>query len=191
MRGRNYGLLVSAVLLVTAGPMAAAEHDWQGGVMFATVPADRGLASADNVSKLVPGAGIWAAYSPAVPVALEAEVDGFFPQQELGLLGGNVKRKLLAVAGVRTGQSFGRLGLFARLRPGLLQSQSESVTLQPVTSNATDFVVDAGATLTYRLSKRWSARLDAGDLFIPSSQRNSNPFKQHNLRLALGLGVAL
>jgi len=59
-----------------------------------------------------------------------------------------------------------------------------------MTYGEADFVVDAGATLTYRLSEHWMARLDAGDLFIPSDQRSSRPLEQHNLRVALGLGIA-
>ena len=191
MLERTCGLLAGVLLLVTAAPMAAAEHDWQGGLTFATVRSERGVNLVeDNGHRLVPGAGIWAAYTPGARVCLEAEVDAFFPQDDLGLIGATPRHKLLAVAGARVGQSFGRLGLFARLRPGVLLSKYDLVTLPPVSSNSTDFVVDAGATLTYRLSGRWMARLDAGDLFIPSDQRNSHPFEQHNLRLALGFGVA-
>jgi outer membrane scaffolding protein for murein synthesis (MipA/OmpV family) len=194
--------LLGATLLIMAGPTAAAERSWQVGLTSVVMPADRHMPAEYNVHefsvhKFVPGVGVWAAHSPSAPVFLEVEVGALFPQRAFfpqSALSRLLRRELLAVAGARVGRSFGPLSLFARLRPGLLQSKHEVSTLQPVyppmTYGEADFVVDAGATLMYRLSERWMARLDAGDLFIPSDQRHSRPFEQHNLRVTLGLGIA-
>jgi len=128
MSARNCALL-GATLLIMASPSPAAERNWQVGLTSAVVPADRGKPAEYNVHRFVPGVGIWAAYSPSAPVFLEAEVGALFPQQALGQ---HLRRELLAVAGARVGRSFGPLSLFARLRPGLLQSTHDVLTLRPV-----------------------------------------------------------
>jgi hypothetical protein len=185
------GLVAVSILIAVPEAQACDADGWVLGVTYTTVPADQGLDIGADNSKLVPGVGGFITVNVAKALALEAEVDGYFPQQELGLIGATPKRKLLAVAGLRLGGRYGAISAAVKVRPGMLWSRYDLVTVPAASRSDDDFVIDVGGVLEYRLSQRWLLRLDAGDLFIPSDDRASHPFDEHNLRLAVGIGLYL
>ena len=185
----SIGLVAVLGVLVPSGE--AADTRWDLGGTFTTVPAhaNRGPGS-DDPTKWVPGVGGWVTLHANELLAIEAEVDGYFPQAELGLLGATLKHKLLAVAGLRLGRRSGPWSLGLKARPGILRSSFDDIVLPPTTSTESDFVLDVGGVVERR-SERWLVRLDVGNLWIPSDERGSHPFDEHNLRLSLGVGLSL
>jgi hypothetical protein len=83
------------------------------------------------------------------------------------------------------------LGVYGKVRGGYLRSKYTLVTYPPAEVTDSDFVIDYGVILELRTPGRLSLRVDAGDLWIPSSQRNSHPFDAHNLRIGVGASWSL
>jgi len=186
------GFVAGAMLLVVAPDTGAADAEtWVLGLTSIAVPASRRTDSQDESGKPVPGVGAWLSFRATRVLGLEAEVDGYFPPEELGLLGATPRRKLLAVAGVRLDDRIGVLGVAARIRAGALWSDHDLVTFPPASSRECDFAIDLGGALEYRLTGRWLVRIDVSDLLIPSDDRGSHPFGEHSLRLGLGVGFAI
>lgn len=104
-------------------------------------------------------------------LALDAEFS-FFPETHLG--NRQVGQKTQAFAGVRAGARTNRVGLFAKLRPGVMfigevtsglncTGTSFGQTCRPSHNN---FALDAGGILELYPSARTIVRLDAGDTIV-------------------------
>lgn len=180
-----------AILVAAPGAGAADAGTWDLGVAVAAVPASRGEGVRDAPEKRVPGVGAWGTFHASGLLALEAGVDAYFPQAELGRLGAAPRRKVLVAAGLRLGRRFGAVGVAARVRPGVLWSDYDLVTFPAARTRESDLAVDLGGVLEYRPVGRWLLRLDVSDLYVPSGDRESHPFDEHNLRLGIGVGLTL
>lgn len=120
-------------------------------------------------------------------VAVDSQIsiyprDGFFPD----------RGKTQAVFGVKAGLRGRRVGLFGKVRPGLVYVRSPLVCLIPEgcgaapasTDSRSWFALDMGAVLEMYPSHRWMTRFDVGDTLVRFSH-----FSSHNLQLAIGAGI--
>jgi hypothetical protein len=86
-------------------------------------------------------------------------------------------RMLQAVGGIRAGLRLGRLGVFAKVRPGILTftSTEQRVTGFPpyfvILSPFTNVALDAGGIIEYYASPRFTFRLDAGQTSLYYRER--------------------
>jgi hypothetical protein len=114
-------------------------------------------------------------------------------------------RTLQAVGGLRAGVRRGRIGVFAKVRPGIqlftLTEQSVSATpTEPAnltTSPFADVALDVGGILEFYATRRMVLRLDAGQTVviyrartIPTFGQNASvpEFSANALQVSLGLG---
>jgi hypothetical protein len=145
-------------------------------------------------------------------VALEAE-GNFYPHENFpGFRAGG--RLLQGQFGVKAGKRFGKFGVFAKARPGLV-SFSDVLTIvgtetidfngQPFTfpifgpKRKTYFSMDVGGVLEFYPSRRVLTRIDVGDTIIhygngpdfgfPTPLSNSRT--THNLQVTAGIGFRL
>jgi len=127
-----------------------------------------------------PGGGGRVGYNLNRHVAVEAQLD-FFPRNR-DLEGG---RKLEGLFGVKAGQRYDKVGVFAKARPGFLRSGKGDFHLarpcvaifpMPVAcydaDARTDFAFDVGGVLELYPTARTLIRFDAGDTILRLSDRN-------------------
>ena len=134
-------------------------------------------------------------------VALDADFS-FFPETHLG--NRQSGQKTQAFAGVRAGARAGRVGVFAKLRPGVMFIGEVTSGLNCSGTNFgsvcrpshNNFALDAGGVLELYPSARTIVRLDAGDTivrirnttggFIGSPVATSDI--THNFQFSVGFG---
>jgi hypothetical protein len=205
--------LLLLILLTAANARAQGGEDvpkLEVGVQFSSLairPPDlfgRGTPSASGPpAQVEPGFGGRVTYNFNSHFALEAE-GNFFPHRNSPdfLTGG---RLLQAQAGLKAGKRFGKFGLFAKARPGLV-SFSEVVKVGPnepsffflEVQRKTYFSMDAGGVVEFYPSRRIVTRFDAGDTMIrygkfpspfsfPGALPQVSP-RTHNFQLSAGVG---
>ena len=102
--------------------------------------------------------------------ALDAE-GSFFPRTDLG--NNQIGQKTQGFVGVRAGVRSGRLGVFAKARPGVMYISEltsgfncSGGSVRTCTVNHNNFALDAGGVLELYPSSRAIVRFDAGDTVI-------------------------
>lgn len=163
------------------------------------------------------GFGLRFTYNFTRNVAVEAE-SNYFPQNKIAVIpnvparfideyGG---RKLQTVFGLKTGLRKKRIGVFGKIRPGLIRlerfeyisEQSPLTVCFPLgclpsytisrTKSTNFFDLDVGGVFEYYLTRRTALRFDIGDTIIRYSKqepRDLNPgFTRHNLQISAGFG---
>ncbi len=114
----------------------------------------------------------------------------YFPQNRLGHFG-----QTEMLAGIKTGIRAGRIGLFAKVRPGLMHfsgRQFETFHLGP----STNFALDMGGVFEYYTNSGIFFRIDMGDTVVYAPEpffRSLPPFPGstgnfHGLQTSLGMG---
>jgi hypothetical protein len=129
-----------------------------------------------------PGLGGRLGYNISRRIALEVE-GNFFPRDQ-GFEGG---RKVQGLFGLKAGQRFEKVGLFAKARPGFMRFSNGDLRLRsdticptifppPVgcfeTTARTFFAFDIGGVVEVYPSKRTIVRFDAGDTIVKLGERN-------------------
>jgi hypothetical protein len=117
--------------------------------------------------------------------------DEFFPD----------RRKIQAVFGIRAGVRKRRVGLFGKLRPGLVHVREPLRCVIPEGCSVTGprysgrlwLAVDTGAVFEVYPSDRLAFRVDAGDLFVRRFDYTDGEGKRfyyssHNLQIGGGVG---
>lgn len=103
-----------------------------------------------------------------------------------------------AMAGLKAGIRIGRLGAFAKVRPGLIHFNGDGFRSSNGGSE-TKAAVDVGGVLElYSGSRRFAVRIDYGDTIIPFGDRviirggeRVRPGTTHNLQASFGVTVRL
>jgi len=121
-------------------------------------------------------------------LSLEGEFN-YFPQNPSGNFG-----ESQFLTGVKAGFASERFGLFAKLRPGFVHFAGGDFA-ERNHGTATDFALDAGGVMEYRLSGRTALRLAWGDtmvffpkpVFTGSSTTPKPAGLTHNLQGSIGV----
>lgn len=124
----------------------------------------------------------------SVVLSMEGEFN-YFPQNPSGNFG-----ESQFLTGVKTGFAAERVGLFAKLRPGFVHFAGGDFA-ERNHGTATDFALDAGGVIEYRLSNRTVLRIDWGDtmvyfptpVFTGSSATPKPAGLTHNLQGSIGV----
>lgn len=136
--------------------------------------------------------------------ALDGDIN-FFPSDNMTqalLAGGSIeyrRQRLDGFAGIKAGWRGGRLGVFAKARPGFSQLTDEgmgctgevcALILLPRAEYKTEFAFDLGGIVEFYPSQHLVARLDVSDVMI--NQRSNTPpcsdCTTHNLATRFGVG---
>jgi outer membrane protein with beta-barrel domain len=134
-------------------------------------------------------------------LALETEVN-FFLRENKGmtsrLVGG---RPVQGLFGIRAGDRFEKVGVFAKVRPGFLSfsrtiSSGLGIPFSLNFSRRTHFNVDVGGVLEFYPSRKVVVRLDVGDTIIRYGEENLegglipivDAATSHNLQISAGVG---
>lgn len=123
------------------------------------------------------------------------------PTLEAGNLGLIYRRRRVdAFAGARLGYRGDRIGVFAKVRPGLTRLSHQGVecggdvcilALIAVPDYRTEFALDLGGVIEFYPSGRLITRIDLGDTLIRRRASGAPPFGEgttHNLSSTFGLG---
>ncbi len=183
-------LKMAAVLgvLLSCAPGALSQSDDRnfevgGQVSIASVPSQTvAVNSGLNIGydrQSIVGVGGRFGYNFSKHLGLEAEISVF--PQDRDLDGG---RKVQAVIGLKAGKRFGKIGIFAKVRPGFVHSSRGTyVELNPSSfcggiypppiscytpASTTNFALDLGGVFEVYPSKRTILRLDFGDTIVSS-----------------------
>jgi hypothetical protein len=123
-------------------------------------------------SRTAPGFGTRLTYNVLPNIALESEVN-YFPERGQGtnsLGGGPITQ---AVFGLKTGKRFETLGVFGKVRPGLISfgetilgRRNENGRLTTISGRTTHSALDVGGVLEFYPSSRIVTRFDFGDTII-------------------------
>ena len=124
------------------------------------------------IGAISPGFGVRGAFNVNRFVAFEAEMNHYL---ERGF--GNGGTKIDWLLGVRVGQRWNRIGLFANLRPGVLWfSHFDGSDLR-------SFITDVGGVLEVYPGKRVMVRVDLGDTVVVHDGTTTN-----HMQTAVGFG---
>ena len=146
--------------------------------------------------KTAPGGGVRATFNLNGALALEGEVN-YYP--EINPIPQIVESKALTgLFGVKAGWRSDKIGIFGKVRPGLLRYEEEIdpriifITPPPVPQNP-HFALDLGGVLELYPSRRLVVRFDVGDTAIRFRYRSPLSgeirFTEHNLQFNVGIGV--
>lgn len=146
------------------------------------------MGSSIYFSKWEVGVGGRATYNFNRRLAVEGEVNFFFPEDSL--LRGNLRTE--GLFGVKAGKRWDRFGLFGKLRPGFMISEAMCLTKDGIAARCSEPVprennvaLDLGVVLEVYTSRRYILRLDVGDTLI----RDRQPRKIiQNPQITLGVG---
>ena len=111
-----------------------------------------------------------------------------------------IGRQTQALAGVRGGIRFGRVGAFARVRPGLLHFSERffapdivCILIFPPPESclieSTNAALDLGGIVEMYPTTRSVVRIDVGDTLIRFARSQQDAVWKHNLQLSAGAGV--
>lgn len=142
------------------------------------------------------GVGGRISFNAASWLALESELN-FFPRHFA-----TSPNRTQALFGVKTGRRFGKVGLFAKARPGVMHFSAGQVRLSSSLGDVfripskTVFALDVGGVMEIRHSRRVFTRLDFGDTMLRTTDRvitNGNAFTKvsrikHGFQFSAGIG---
>lgn len=143
----------------------------------------------DPISETPIGFGGRFAYNFTDNFAFDGEV-AYFPENPSGNFGQTV-----AVAGVRAGVRREKFGVFAKVRPGIINFGGDAFRAR--NSSQSNFALDVGGVLEYYPTARVIVRVDVGDTIIPFGDKTINsplppvvtrPGTTHNLQTSFGVG---
>ncbi len=111
-----------------------------------------------------------------------------------------IGRQTQALAGVRGGIRVGRVGTFARMRPGLVHFSERffapdvvCILIFPPPESclieATNAALDLGGTIEVYPTARSVVRIDVGDTLIRFARGQQDAIWKHNFQLSAGAGV--
>lgn len=174
MYRRSRALVLSAccLLLVARNTVAGQQpaERFEAGIVFSTITKPN--AAETNTQ---PGFGGRLGFSPVKGLSVEGQVV-LFPRHCDVCVGENKGRIVEGLFGVKGGFWFQRLGVFGKVRPGfvtftkgrLVGSTSSSPPAIDFRSEKTltNFALDLGGGLEFRVSRRVILRVEAGDLTI-------------------------
>lgn len=195
LRKRFFTITIAALLLSITDQAAHAQSEMpklELGAQFSAIrlsdfrPTRRG--SSIYFSKWEVGVGGRATYNFNSHLAVEGEVNFFFPEDSL--LRGNLRTE--GLFGVKAGKRWDRFGLFGKLRPGFMISEAMCLTKEGRAARCSEPVprennvaLDLGFVLEVYTSRRYILRLDVGDTLI----RDRRPRKIiQNPQITLGVG---
>jgi hypothetical protein len=217
---RNVLFFACLIVLVLVSPPEITAQDkpdtFEVGGLFSLLldkPADRNV--------LIPGIGARFTYNPSKYLALETEStiyqEKYFGRPYPGdlALTGFVKinyngPQLLSLFGVKAGFRSGKIGIFAKARPGFAVFYPVYDCLSGATNvsqcaeiRKKEFAMDFGGVLEGYLSNRILVRFDAGDTYIRFGSTNmlyagsgvpwiNYPYpanNRHRLHVNMGIGV--
>jgi hypothetical protein len=129
-------------------------------------------------------------YNVADFLTVESEVN-YFPQNPSGNFG-----ETQASWGVKAGHRFGRLGLFAKARPGLVHFGGDFYRAYNH-DTPTKFAFDMGFVLESYFGSRGTLRFDLSDVIIPfgntpvysATVAPRYPGNSHNPQFSIGIGI--
>jgi hypothetical protein len=122
--------------------------------------------------------------------ALDGEA-AYFPQNPSGNFGQTV-----ALAGLKAGIRQEKIGVFAKVRPGVVRFGGDFFKAYNIQSQD-HFAVDVGGVVEFYPSKRFVVRVDLGDTIIPFGQDTvrgplppyvTRPGTTHNFQASIGVG---
>ena len=112
-----------------------------------------------------------------------------YPENQSGNFG-----ETAALFGVRAGKRFERIGLFVKLRPGVMHFGGKYFIDR--LDRKTHFILDAGGELEYYPTRRTFLRLDLGDtvIYYGGARFNDRPDPDplgtvHNFQSGIGVGL--
>lgn len=202
MHNRTLFTLLFIILVMPAAARAQAgsapdvgEHRVEVGAFYTGV-------NLEGFGETVGGLGGRFGYNFDKHFALDTEFS-FFPEAHLG--NRQAGQKTQAFAGVRAGARKGRVGLFAKVRPGVMfigevtsglncSGTSFGRTCRPSHNN---LALDAGGVLELYPSARAVVRLDAGDTIVRLRSTTGglvfgnptvNTDTTHNFQFSVGFG---
>jgi len=127
-------------------------------------------------------------YNATNLLAADIEV-AHYPENPSGNFG-----ETTTLAGIRAGNRFGRFGVFAKSRAGVMHFGGEYFTSRLTVKN--QFIVDLGGIIEYYPTRRSFIRIDAGDTVIYYggsrlfNRPNPDPLGTvHNFQSGLGVGL--
>jgi hypothetical protein len=111
-----------------------------------------------------------------------------------------IGRQTELLAGVRSGIRIGKVGVFARLRPGIVHFSERFIapdiaciaifpTPEACLIESTNFVVDVGGTVEFYPTRSALIRIDVGDTLIRFDRSGLDPSWKNNFQFAAGAGV--
>jgi len=109
-----------------------------------------------------------------------------------GLLGLITDRRLQGLFGIKAGTRWREVGLFGKVRPGLVNFQNKlyvvcvTAPCLPLTSSQTELALDLGAAIEFYPSRRLALRFDVGDLWIGGT--GNDVLRTDDVRITLDLG---
>ena len=142
------------------------------------------------------GMGGRISFNAAKWLALESELN-FFPREFA-----TSQNRTQALFGVKTGRRFGKVGLFAKVRPGVMRFSEGQLrsSFSPGDTfrvpGQTVFALDVGGVMEINHSRRVFTRLDFGDTMLRTTDRlttNGSSFTdvsrvKHGFQLSAGIG---
>ena len=139
-----------------------------------------------------PGFGGRITYNLTRHLSVESEINAF-PRGQGFFTGGH---KVEGLLGAKYGWRSDRIGVFGKLRPGVMYFDKLTVPCPPGIfcaaiivrpTEETNFALDAGGVFEYYPSRHTSLRFDLGDTIIRYDGFNPT-FTNHNLQLSAGVG---
>ncbi len=142
------------------------------------------------------GIGGRISFNAAKWLALESEMN-FFPREFA-----TSPNRTQALFGVKTGRRFGKVGLFAKVRPGVMRFSEAQISFSSLPSDTfrvpgkTVFALDVGGVIEINHTRRVFTRLDFGDTMLRTTDRlttNGSAFSavsrvKHGFQLSAGIG---
>ena len=142
------------------------------------------------------GIGGRVSFKAASWLALESELN-FFPREFA-----TSPNRTQALFGVKTGRRFGKVGLFAKVRPGVMRFSEGQLrsSFSPGDTfrvpGQTVFALDVGGVMEINHSRRVFTRLDFGDTMLRTTDRlntNGSSFTEvsrvkHGFQFSAGIG---
>jgi hypothetical protein len=142
------------------------------------------------------GGGVRATFNLNSGIALEGEVNYYPELNSTPII--IESQAVVGLFGVKTGWRSEKMGVFGKVRPGLLRFEEKPdpkiifIVPPPVPQNP-HFAIDLGGVLELYPSRRFVVRFDLGDTIIRFRYRNflvvEDRFTRHNLQFNAGIGV--
>jgi Outer membrane protein beta-barrel domain len=178
MNRRSMQLVFVCLLLVNSSAFAQSQDvpKYEIAGEFTTLERDN-----FGGKKAEPGVGARFTYNLNEIFAFEAA--GYLYPEKCSSCGGRMSQ---FVAGVKVGKRFGKWGIFAKARPGLVSlSRAEinlvginppgsAVPIEVEVNRITNFAVDVGGVVEYYPSRRFVTRFDVGDTIVHFRSRTTN-----------------
>jgi hypothetical protein len=172
-------LLFAACVSLAPAPKSAAQSFEIGGQVT-------GL-HLHKIDEAPVGIGVRFHYNLTRLAAVDAELT-HYPENPAGNFG-----ETAALAGIRAGKKFSRIGVFAKARAGVMHFGGDYFTQQ--LNLRTRSIVDIGGIVEYYPSRRTFLRLEAGDtvIYFGAARLFNRPDPDalgtiHNFQPALGFG---